>query len=267
VTGWLADKAALVTGGASGIGRAVVERFLAEGARVCVLDRAPDLLTPLVETHGGNLVVAPGSVTTLADNQRAVDLAVATFGRLDVFVGNAGIFDYFARLVDLPADAVEQAFDEVFAVNVKGYLLGAKATAPHLQASGGNMVFTVSNAGFYPDGGGPIYTASKHAVVGLIRELAFELAPTVRVNGVAPGGTMTALTGPPSLSALGAGRLTGAAREAMIRQRNPLQLAQQPADHAAVYLLLASDQARAITGAVIPSDGGIGVRGMSGPAG
>ena len=267
VTGWLAGKAALVTGGASGIGRAVVGRFVAEGARVCVLDRAADQLAALVEAHGGAVVVAPGSVTRLEDNQRAVDLALGTFGRLDVFVGNAGIFDYFARLVDLPADAVEQAFDEVFAVNVKGYLLGAKAAVAHLQASGGNMVFTVSNAGFYPDGGGPIYTASKHAVVGLIRELAFELAPTVRVNGVAPGGTMTALSGPPSLRALGAGRPTGEARAAMIRQRNPLGLAQQPEDHAAAYVLLASDQARAITGAVIPSDGGIGVRGMAGPVG
>jgi NAD(P)-dependent dehydrogenase (short-subunit alcohol dehydrogenase family) len=267
MAGWLEGKAALVTGGASGIGRAVVERFLAEGARVCVLDRAPDQLAGLVAGHDGRVVIAPGSVTQLADNQRAVDLAVGAFGRLDVFVGNAGIFDYFARLVALPADRIEQAFDEVFAVNVKGYLLGAKAAAPHLQASGGNIVFTVSNAGFYPDGGGPIYTASKHAVVGLIRELAFELAPTVRVNGVAPGGTITALSGPPSLAELGAGRLTGAARAAMIEQRNPLQLAQQPADHAAAYVLLASDQARAITGAIIPSDGGIGVRGMSGPAG
>src|SRR3546814_13245073 len=83
--------------------------------------------------------------------------------------------------------------DELFGVNVKGYVLLAKASLPALVRSGGSLVYTVSNAGFDPAGGGVLYTASKHAVVGLIRQLAFEFAPPVRVNGVAPGPIDTAL--------------------------------------------------------------------------
>ena len=99
-----------------------------------------------------------------------------------------------ALLLALVSDggSFERAFDEVFAVNVKGYLLGARAAAPHLQASGGNMVFTVSNAGFYPDGGGPIYTASKHAVVGVSEAMAIYLAPKgIGVTCVCPSGVIT----------------------------------------------------------------------------
>ena len=74
---------------------------------------------------------------------------------------------------------IEEAFDEMFAVNVKGYLLGAKAALPELVATGGNMVFTLSNSSFLPDGGGPLYVASKHACLGLVRQLAHELAPRI----------------------------------------------------------------------------------------
>ena len=132
----------------------------------------------------------------LAANKRAVADAVAAFGRLDVLVANAGIWDYGRALVDLPEDRIDEAFDELIGINVKGYLFAAKAAQGALVASRGSMIFTVSNAGFFPDGGGPLYTASKHAAVGLIRQLAFECAPHVRVNGVAPGAIATDLRGP-----------------------------------------------------------------------
>ena len=102
-------------------------------------------------------------------------------------------------LVDIPNERLNDAFDEQFAVNVKGPFFGAKATIPHLMESEGCMVFTASGAGFQSAGGGSLYTATKHAVVGLIRQLAVELAPQIRVNGVAPGGTMTDLRGLESL--------------------------------------------------------------------
>src|ERR1700722_9850118 len=185
--GGLEGRVALVTGGASGIGLAVVDRFLAEGASVGVLDRSEGELAGL-DYARDRLVCVVGNVAVFADNARAVRRTVDAFGKLDVFVGNAGIFDYFASLLSFDGEDLSAAFDEIFAVNVKGYLLGARAAVPELLNSDApSVIFTVSNAGFYPSGGGPLYTASKHAVVGVVRQLAHELAPTIRVNGVAPG--------------------------------------------------------------------------------
>lgn len=167
--GWLEGQVALVTGGANGIGRAVVERFVCEGAKVCVFDRRH---SPAFDKMQENIYTFQGDVTSYHDNVTCVRETISNFGRLDIFVGNAGIYDGSVNLVDLPEDQLDQAFDEVFSVNVKGYLLGAKATLPYLVKSRGSMIFTVSNSGFYTGGGGPIYTASKHAVVGLVRQLA-----------------------------------------------------------------------------------------------
>jgi 2,3-dihydroxy-2,3-dihydrophenylpropionate dehydrogenase len=266
MAGWLDGKVAIVTGGASGIGRAVVERFVHEGAKVCVYDLDGEKLQQLSRLLPSEAIVTVhGDVTRLEDNRRGVAAALDAFGRLDVFVGNAGVFDGFVTLEKLPDEHLSAAFDEIFHVNVKGYLLGAKAALPELLKTSGNMIFTVSSAGFYPNGGGPIYTASKHAVVGLIQELAHELAPRVRVNGVGPGGTVTNLRVVASLRSLAPVPLEAQAREARSRTRNPLRLAMHAEDHVAAYLLLASDQTRAMTGEIIHSDGGLGVRGLFQP--
>jgi 2,3-dihydroxy-2,3-dihydrophenylpropionate dehydrogenase len=266
MAGWLDGKVAVVTGGASGIGRAVVERFVQEGAKVCIYDLDREKLQQLSDLlPNAAAVTVHGDVTRLDHNRRAVAAAVDAFGRLDVFVGNAGVFDGFVTLEKLPDDEISDAFDEVFHVNVKGYLLGAKAALPELLKTNGNMIFTASSAGFYPDGGGPIYTASKHAVVGLIKELAYELAPRVRVNGVAPGGTATDLRVVASLKSLAPVPLAPEAHEARRRARNRLQLAMRAEDHVGAYVLLASDQSRAMTGEVVHSDGGLRVRGLFQP--
>jgi 2,3-dihydroxy-2,3-dihydrophenylpropionate dehydrogenase len=263
MAGWLDGKVAMVTGGASGIGRAVVERFVQEGAKVCVYDLDGEKLEQLLlSLPGGAVVTVQGDVTRPEDNRRGVAAAVDAFGRLDIFVGNAGLFDGFVTLEKLPDEKISAAFDEIFHVNVKGYLLGAKAALPELLKTSGNMIFTVSSAGFYPNGGGPIYTSSKHAVGGLIQELAHELAPRVRVNGVAPGGTATHLRVVASLRSLAPVPLENQAREARSRKRNPLKLAMHAEDHVAAYVLLASEQSRAMTGEIIHSDGGLGVRGL-----
>jgi NAD(P)-dependent dehydrogenase (short-subunit alcohol dehydrogenase family) len=270
--GWLEGRTALVTGGGSGIGRAVVDRFVREGAQVGVLEISADRVSRLAEDHGRSVVAVQGDVTKLEDNIRAVKETVAAFDKLDVFVGNSGIMDGFTPLAALSDDAIEEVFDSVFAVNVKGYLLGARAALPELLRARGSMIFTVSNAGFFPGGGGPVYTASKHGVVGLVRQLAHELAPKVRVNGVAPGGTVTDLRLPRALGTDDSGEALRAFDvpdiENTIRGLTPLHLAPTPDDHAAAYVLLASSEnSRAMTGAIIQSDSGIGVRGLMNVAG
>jgi NAD(P)-dependent dehydrogenase (short-subunit alcohol dehydrogenase family) len=251
--GWLDGQVALVTGGGSGIGHAVVARFVEEGARVGVIERIATRADQLSGEFGDKVIGIAGDVARLADNQRAVAETLRAFGRLDIFVGNAGVFDVYARLADFADDDLGQAYDELFGVNVKGLIFGAKSALPELQKSKGSMVFTASVAGQNSGGGGALYTASKHAVVGLIRQLAVELGPDIRVNGVAPGGTMTDLRG---LQSLGNDDMAD-----QLRAHNPLRIALQPADLAGAYVFLASrDNARGITGSILTVDAGATLR-------
>jgi len=260
--GALDGEVVLISGGASGLGRAIVERFLEEGARLAVFDRSAERLADLAALHPDRIEAVVGDVRSIADNQRAVDACVARFGMLDCAIGNAGIWDYSTTLDDLPMDRIDAAFDELFHVNVKGYLNLAKAALPALVRSAGSVIFTVSNAGFDPGGGGPLYTASKHAVVGLIRQLAFEFAPAVRVNGVAPGPIDTDLRGPQALGlaekSIASIDLPGTAGRAM-----PIGFVPATADYAGGYVFLASRRdSRPATGGVVKLDAGIAVRGI-----
>ncbi|MFC7395160.1 SDR family NAD(P)-dependent oxidoreductase [Scopulibacillus cellulosilyticus] len=260
--GWLQDKAVLITGGASGIGRAVVKRFIQEGAKVCVLDISESKLQSLNDEFGSDVISVCGDVRYFEDNQKAVSLAARTFGKLDTLVLNAGIFDGFKKFTDISPQVLEGAYDEILDINVKGYLLGVKAAIPELLKSKGTVIFSVSGASFYPDGGGVLYTASKHAELGLMRQMAFELAPDIRVNGVALGGTITELSVAPSLRPYYSAPSVDDKKES-IRNRNPLKMFMEPEHHVASYVLLASDQSLAMTGEVISSDGGLSVRGLS----
>src|SRR5438093_9298484 len=247
--GWLDGQVALVTGGGSGIGRAIVTRFLEEGARVGVLERVPARAAQLQTDFGPAVVAIAGDVTRLDDNKRAVAATVSAFGHLDIFVGNAGIFDRSLPLAEFPEDKLATACDELFGVNITGCILGAKATLPELLKTNGCMLFTASVAGLNSGGGGVLYTASKHAVVGMIRELAVELAPDVRVNGVAPGGTMTDLRGLTSLGNDDRSQFANPGIEERLRGGNPLRMALMPEDLAGAYVCLASrSNARGITG-------------------
>ena len=262
----LAGRVALVTGAGSGIGRGIVDRFIEEGARVVGFDRSDQALSALTDAHRDSFIAVQGDVRSAEDNARAVETATDSFGGLDVFVGNAGVFDAALPITALPPEILTPAAEEILGINVIGYLIGAHTAAPALIERRGAMIFTASNASFEPGaGGGILYTTAKHAVVGLVRQLAHELAPDVRVNGVAPGGTMSGLQIATTLQSL-AGKSEHfsdrPAAERAIGATNPLGIVATPADHAGIYVLLAGGDAPAVTGEIIRSDGGLAARGL-----
>ncbi|MFE4665534.1 3-(cis-5,6-dihydroxycyclohexa-1,3-dien-1-yl)propanoate dehydrogenase [Streptomyces sp. NPDC056716] len=260
MSGWVEGKRALVVGAGSGIGRAVVDAFRAEGARVAALELDPAKCRALREA-APEVPVTEGDATTKDANERAVARALTAFGGLDVLVNCVGIFDYYQGLADLDADLIDTAFGEMFAVNVKTQLHSVKAALPALRASRGSVILTESTSGYYPGRGGVLYVSSKFAVRGLVTALAHELAPDIRVNGVAPGGTLdTDLRGLDSLGlrTRSLGDTPGRAGE--LAGRVPLKVALTATDHAWSYVYLASDRARGITGGAVHPDGGIGVK-------
>lgn len=260
MTGWLDGRTVLATGGGSGIGRAVVEAFVEEGASVCILE-IDDGKCGELAALGDRVLPVQGDATSSRDNRRAVEVAVDRFGGLDVLTTFVGVFDQYTHLLDIPEDGLEAAFRETYDVNVKSVLLAVRAAAPHLRRARGSVIVTASSSSFYAGRGGALYVSSKFALRGLVVQLAHELAPEIRVNAVAPGGTVaTDLRG---LRALGLQEERLDAREGRaegLRARTPLQVALQPADHTGAYLLLASDRAPGMTGEILRSDGGLGVR-------
>jgi 2,3-dihydroxy-2,3-dihydrophenylpropionate dehydrogenase len=273
MSGWLKDYVALITGGGSGIGRAVAERFVAEGAYVTIIGRSFEQLDEVAQgcADPSRIHAFRADVRDAEQLHQAVAETVQRFGKLDTLVANAGIWDYHRQLTKLTAAQLEQTFDEVFAINVKGYLLAAEASWRELVKTRGSIVMTLSNASFYVNGGGPVYTASKHACLGLMRELAYELAPKVRVNGVACGGMNTDLRGPEALALRERSLAASFAKKRPDAPPPPIPLhdsSTDPRDFAGPYVLLASrEQSGPITGQAIPVDGGIGVRGFARAAG
>ncbi|OBG63109.1 MULTISPECIES: 3-(cis-5,6-dihydroxycyclohexa-1,3-dien-1-yl)propanoate dehydrogenase [unclassified Mycobacterium] len=260
MTGWLEGKRALVVGGGSGIGRAVVDAFGAEGAKVAVLERDNDKCEALRRQLPGVPVIQGDAITRDA-NERAVDAAVDAFGGVDTLVNCVGIFDFYKGIGDIEADALPGAFDEMFRTNVLSHLQSVKAALPRLRAgTGPSIVLTESASSFYPGRGGALYVSSKFAVRGLVAALAHELAPRIRVNGVAPGGTLgTDLRGLASLGLDGVRLDDKPGRAQEVAARTPLHVALSGQDHAWSFVFLASDRARGITGESVRPDGGFGL--------
>ena len=257
--GALAGRRALVVGSGSGIGRAVVDAFVDAGAGVSVLELDPAKSVALRSSAAES--VTEGDATTRADVAAAVDATVTTLGGLDVLVHCVGLFDYYLGLDALTDDQLDAGFEEAYRVNVKSALLCVKAALPHLITARGAVVLTASTSSFGAGRGGVLYVSSKFAVRGLVVSLAHEVAPDVRVNAVAPGGTLgTDLRG---LAALGqSDRSLGGtpSREADIRARSPLEVALTAADIAASYVFLASEASRGMTGRFLHPDGGASIR-------
>ena len=247
-------KVVLITGAAGGIGRAAAVRFAAEGARLGLVDLSRDGLRETmaaVEKAGGTGHPVEADVTRSADVARYAAAVSERWGGVDCFFNNAGILGDVRALVDYP----EETFDRVLAVNVKGVWLGIKTVAPLLRARGGGVIVnTASIAGLRGSRNLVAYTASKHAVVGLTRTAALELAPAgVRVNAVCPSPIDTAM-----VQALeqGASPANPAAFHERMAATIPLRRYGQPEEVAALVAFLCSADAAYITGGIYTVDGG-----------
>ena len=260
MTGWLQGKRGLVVGAGSGIGRAVVSAFRAEGAKVAVLERDSGKCERLRQELP-DVPVVEGDAVTREANERAVAAAVDAFGGLDTLVNCVGIFDFYKGLSDIDAGDLSSAFDEMFRTNVLSHLQSVKAAVPALRAAAGSsIVLTESTSSYHPGRGGALYVSAKFAVRGLVATLAHELAPQIRVNGVAPGGTLnTDLRGLASLGLEDARLDDNPDRARDLAARAPLNVALTGEDHAWSFVFLASGRSRGITGETVHPDGGFGL--------
>ena len=264
----LEGQVALVTGGGSGIGRAVVDRYVEEGARVCIMDISAERLVELSRLYGERVIGVQGDATTVEANERAVRQTVEKFSKLDVFVANAGLGDAFRELIDIPTADVPRVYKEIFDLNVLAVIIGARVAVKELVKTQGSIIVTLSNSSFYPDGGGVMYIASKHAALGIVRQLAHEFAPMVRVNGVSPGATKTDIRMPASFGLDERGERIRththpSNKDAAVEAVTPLKMHAEPADHSGAYVLLASRRdSKAMTGTVVKSEAGLGIRGL-----
>jgi len=242
--GVLEGQRAVVTGGASGIGRAVCERFAAEGAAVAVLDRNGDGAREVAATVGGSAFEVDVCDAAAVDATTAD--AVAALGGLTILVTNAGISD-----LSLLHETDPARFERLVRVNLLGTFHSMRSALPHLLASGGGtIVNNASGSATRPTYGELAYSSAKAGVVALTRGAAQEYGPTVRVNSVSPGVIRTPLSEPMF-------QLEGALEPAWAA--TPLGRAGTAEEVADVILFLASDQSRYITGQDLIVDGGLGL--------
>ena len=237
----MAGKVAIVTGGASGLGRAMVELLVEEGANVVIADVQRDAGETLAGQLGAAAAFKQTDVADADQIQAAVDFAVEQFGGLHIMCNNAGIGGSFKPFLD--DDFAD--FDRVMKVNIFGVMVGSQRAARHMKGHGGGVIINTTSIGGINAGAGVMaYRATKAAVIHVTRSIAVELARHgIRVNCIAPAHIPTAINAALDQSLI-------------VRAMQPLQRVGSPRDVAEAVLYLASDRAAQITGIVLPVDGG-----------
>lgn len=248
----LQDKVTVITGAGSGIGLAIARRFAVEGAKVVVGDWNAERLgaaMAVIEGDGGTVVGAQGDIGEQGAAEALVDLAVATYGRIDVLVNNAGVMDYMQGVGEVENDI----WRRVMRINLDGPMFTMRRAIPRMLEQGAGAIINVASVGGIEGGAaGAAYTAAKHGLVGLTKNTAWMYATRgVRANAIAPGGTKTNIAETMPQDRLD---LTGAARAGAYAALMPAML--DPEDIANLALFLASDEARLINGAVVTADAG-----------
>jgi len=259
-SGWhmgkLKEKVAIITGAGSGIGAAVSRLFVAEGASVTLVDQSEKGLADVASSLGQDVCCVTADVSTSEGAQSYVKKTMETFGKVDIFIANAGMIGPPFSVVDTPIEL----FDRVLAVNVRSMFLGLKSVIPEMTKSGGgSIVMTASTAALRGGSTMAPYVTSKHAVLGLMRAASSECALlNIRVNAVNPGPIATNMIEEISSARASAGSgVTPANVKQGIMARIPMQRYGQPEEVARMMLFLASEDASFCTGGYYVVDGGM----------
>jgi 3-oxoacyl-[acyl-carrier protein] reductase len=244
----LSGKVAIVSGASKGIGAAIAEKLAEDGARVIVnfakSRKEADAVVSRIKAKGGEAKAVRADLSKSGEAKAVVDAAVRDFGKVDVLVNNAGVFEFLPL-----AEVTEAHFDRQFSLNVKGLLFATQAAVNVFGEAGGSVINISSVASLSPAPNASVYSATKGAVDALTKSLAAELGPRkILVNSVLPGFTETegvqAMNGSDGI------------RQQLV-SKTPLGRAGQPKDIATVVSFLASEDAGWITGQLIPVSGGL----------
>lgn len=246
----LNGKVAVVTGAAYGMGREIAKLYAREGAKVALGDISLDMARQAaaeIESGGGSAAAVLANVAKEEDIQNLIDTAVRKFGTLDILVNNAGIMDNFVPAGDL----TDELWERVFAVNATGPMRAIRKALPiFLQKGSGVIINIASVGGLFGSRAGAAYTASKHAVIGLTKNIGFQYAQSgIRCNAIAPGAVNTNI----------ASTITQPNQFGMRKAGLGFSLSPktgEPGEIAAIALFLASEESSFINGAVITADAG-----------
>ena len=260
----LDGKVALITGAGSGIGAAIAERFVADGAKICITGRRQEKLDEVAQSMpNGTVLTCAGDVTKLEDADRMVEMALKFTGKLDVLVNNAAIDSGGTTVVDMDPEL----WHSVLEINLTGPMYLMKASIPHMIEGGGSIINIASLGGLRCLPGMPAYCSSKAGLIMLTKQVALDFGPSkIRCNVVCPGGTRTEML-ENSLAPLK--EVIGTDIDGVFERISsmvPLKRTASPSEITGICSYLASDDSTFMTGSVLLLDGGAAIVDVSGAA-